>query len=180
MRKLRTILLFVLGVVILGAILGVILGGCGRSRFLPRSLSRSLPRFLPQTLVFRDHQLVTAQLGNSPQFKLEVVNTPQSITQGLGGRDELGVEGMLFVFGQELMPAFWMKEMRFDLDLVWIKDMRVVEITERVPAPIEGVSATQLPTYSPSQSVDMVLEVKAGQVQEWGIYLDSELILSSV
>ena len=121
--------------------------------------------------------LVTAQLGDSQKLQLEVVNTPQSIEQGLSGRDEIGADGMLFVFDQAQTPRFWMKEMKFDLDLIWIKELKIVEVSENVLAPNLNTPLNQLPTYGPSQPVDMVLEVEAGRVQEWGLEVGDELIL---
>lgn len=125
----------------------------------------------------KSSSLVTAQLGDSQKLQLEVVNTPQSITQGLSGRDEIGADGMLFVFDRAQTPRFWMKEMKFDLDMIWIKEMKVVEITKNVPAPDLSVPLNQLPTYGPNQPVEMVLEVEAGKVGQWGIEVGDELIL---
>ncbi len=126
---------------------------------------------------FDDHQIITASVGNATKLKLEVVNTTQSIGQGLSGRDELGVDGMLFIFNQPTTPQFWMKEMEFDLDLIWIKDMRVVEIIEEISAPNLDTPANQLPIYGPSQLVDMVLEVEAGSVQKWKLRIGDEVVL---
>jgi uncharacterized protein len=147
MKKLKAILLIIFG--------AVILGGCSHSQ----PLSGATPKF-------SDHQLVEVKLGNISNFELEIVNTPQSISQGLSGRDEIGSGGMLFIFNQELAPKFWMKDMKFDLDLIWIKDNQVVEITKNVPSPTLETSLNELPTYSPSQPVSMVLEVKSGLVDE--------------
>jgi len=147
MEKIKTIALIILST--------VLMSGCNKSS---QPVSSS---------VLSDHQIVEAQFGNSRKLELEVVNTTQSITQGLSGRDELRVDGMLFIFNKSRIPQFWMKEMKFDLDLVWIKDMVIVEITEDVPVPDLDTPLYQLPTYSPSQLVDMVLEVKAGNVSKW-------------
>jgi len=133
----------------------VILSGCTKSQ---RSLSN---------LTFTDHQLIEIQLGNSPLLKLEVVNTPQSITQGLSGRKELGVDGMLFVFDQPTTPQFWMKEMNFDLDIIWINQQKIVEIIKDVPAPVLNTPFNELPIYSPKQPVNMILETEAGKAAEW-------------
>ena len=123
----------------------------------------------------KSQQLSTARFGDSKPLQLEVVSTPQSITQGLSGRDELGADGMLFVFSQSMMPKFWMKEMKFDLDLVWIKEMKIMEITENVPAPDLNTLLDQLPMYAPSQPVDMVLEVEIGKSKEWGLIVGDKV-----
>jgi len=42
-------------------------------------------------------------------------------------------EGMLFVFPQEEVYNFWMKNMRISLDMIWVNsDKRIVDIKEDV------------------------------------------------
>lgn len=99
------------------------------------------------------------------ELKVEVVNQPDSRLQGLSNRQELGADGMLFVLDQRRVPYFWMKQMRFNLDIVWIVDDRVVDITWEAKAPKPNDSLEDLPYYYPNQPVEMVLEVKAGQIE---------------
>jgi uncharacterized membrane protein (UPF0127 family) len=108
---------------------------------------------------------------------VEVVSTPAEITQGLSGRDVIGSDGMLFVFDEALVPSFWMKEMRFPLDMVWIRDGVVVDVHRDVPAPGAGTAEAALPRYQPSEAVDMVLELPAGSAQEWGVAPGSSFVL---
>lgn len=120
------------------------------------------------TAKFADRQLIMAQLGPR-EVQLEVVSSPSSITQGLSGRETLGSDGMLFVLPTTTTPQFWMKEMKFDLDLIWIKENTVIDITANVPHPAPGTNLQDLPLYSPPESVDMVLELEAGKAAEWGL-----------
>lgn len=122
-----------------------------------------------------EKEIVAAHIGDSPQLKLELAQTPIKIIQGLSGREQLGADGMLFVFKQPVRPQFWMKDMEFDLDLVWIKNLRVVEVTPQIPAPTVGVTPDRLPTYSSNQPVDMVLELKAGQAARWSVVVGAVL-----
>ncbi len=47
-------------------------------------------------------------------------------------------EGMLFVFPQEEVYNFWMKNMRISLDMIWVSpDKRIVDIKEAVPPCIQ-------------------------------------------
>lgn len=129
---------------------------------------------------YKDHQLINVQVGNLSELSVEVVSAPASIIQGLSGRDELGADGMLFIFDQPRIPSFWMKDMKFDLDLVWIRENKVVEVTKNVPAPSFGTQLYELPSFSPSQSVDMVLEVEAGNAHDWAINPGSELFFEGI
>jgi uncharacterized membrane protein (UPF0127 family) len=58
--------------------------------------------------------------------------------------------------------------MQFDLDLVWIRDERIVGITPNVPAPAASVPESQLPSYPSPGRIDAVLEVPAGTAAERG------------
>jgi uncharacterized membrane protein (UPF0127 family) len=96
---------------------------------------------------------------------VEVARTRAEQTLGLGERDSLAWDrGMLFVYDRPGFYGFWMKGMRFDIDIVWIRDGRIVDVTHRVPHRIES----PLPTYHPPEVVDQVLEVPAGAAQARG------------
>ena len=92
--------------------------------------------------------------------RAEIASDDASLKRGLAGRDRLGADdGMLFLLPDD-SPTFWMKGMRFPLDILWIKNGRVVDVTADVPPP-SGPRAS-LPTYSPARPADRVLEVNAG------------------
>jgi uncharacterized membrane protein (UPF0127 family) len=96
---------------------------------------------------------------------VEIADDIQERSQGLSGRTSLQPNtGMLFLFEEPVLASFWMKDMNFALDFLWIADGVVVDVTENVPPPEDG----NLPTYRPNQPVDMVLEVNAGWVEEHG------------
>ena len=95
---------------------------------------------------------------------VEIVSDPASITKGLSGRKDIGKnQGMLFDSGYEnTYPAFWMKDMKFAIDIIWIDDGRVVHIDEHVQPPTPGTADFEIPKYRPPVPVDHVLEVPAG------------------
>lgn len=97
---------------------------------------------------------------NHHQLKVEVADSLTKQTQGLSNRPYLSEEqGMLFIFNRHFKPVFWMKDMRFPLDIIWISDGIIVDITSNIPAPQSGQPLKQ---YFPSQPVNYVLEVNAG------------------
>jgi uncharacterized membrane protein (UPF0127 family) len=69
---------------------------------------------------------------------------------------------MLFEYDRPGFYSFWMRDVRFDLDLVWIRDGRIVDVHHRVPAPKDPTPEGSLPTYRPRELADTVLEVSAG------------------
>lgn len=122
-----------------------------------------------------DHSVHAIRIGRNT-WDVEVVNSAASIQQGLSGRTEVGADGMLFSFPSPAQQTFWMKDMLFDLDLLWISNCQIVEVTPSVPKPAPGISTTELPTYTSNQAVDMVLEVPAGAIHNSPFTLVGQMI----
>jgi len=99
-------------------------------------------------------------------FTVEVVSADKDKQIGLSGRDYLPLShGMLFLYDNKDKRSFWMKDMKFDIDLLWIADDKIVGIEENIPAPtLEMTDTDKLPIYSSPQAVDKVLEFSAGIV----------------
>lgn len=97
-------------------------------------------------------------------WPVELAVTAEEQSQGLSGRAELAAgSGMLFVWGQESRRSFWMPDMNFPLDLVWINgDCLVVDITQDAPPQAPGQSRAELPRYT-VEGVQYVLEINAGE-----------------
>ncbi|MDO8537023.1 MAG: DUF192 domain-containing protein, partial [bacterium] len=92
-----------------------------------------------------------------------------SRARGLSGRESLNEgEGLLFLFDGFGNYGIWMKDMKFAIDIVWIKNDRVVGFAENV-APEPGKELWSLKLHYPPEPVDKVLEFNAGSVQRSGI-----------
>ena len=104
------------------------------------------------------------------ELTVEVADTPESRAEGLADRDSLPRDsGMLFDLGSTGATSFWMKGMRFPLDMVWIDaSQRIVGVTPNVPPP-RGSPAEQLPLYPSPDSTRFVLELNAGVAAERGL-----------
>ncbi len=62
----------------------------------------------------------TVQIG-SAKFQAEIADTSDQQQQGLGGRPCIGPnQAMLFEFAKPSYYAFWMKDMKFPIDIIWI------------------------------------------------------------
>ena len=98
------------------------------------------------------------------RFIAEVADDEHERTLGLSFRDSLDADrGMWFVFDREGARSFWMIEMRFSLDLIWVDaERRVVDITHEAPPPAPGTPSSALPTYSPATPAQYVLEINGG------------------
>jgi len=99
------------------------------------------------------------------RIQVEVADTPDRIARGLSGRSRLGERrGMVFPYARAERHGFWMYDMRFDIDIIWIREDRIVDVTSRAPHDPPGA----LPTYRPREPADLVLEVPAGTAERLG------------
>ncbi|MFH0819559.1 MAG: DUF192 domain-containing protein [bacterium] len=93
---------------------------------------------------------------NKKIIKVELANTIFKRAKGLSGRPSLAQdEGMLFIFSDYAQHPFWMKEMNFSLDIIWLRDKEIVDISQ-------NISPETFPqSFAPKVPVNYVLEVKA-------------------
>ena len=132
-----------------GALLALLfLVGC------PASLERA-PEEVPEAWV----RIATSEVA------VEIADTPAKQQRGLGYRDELPWDhGMYFPYRQAVIPRYWMKGMRFSIDIVWIRAGRIVDLHHAVPFE----PGSNGPTVQPREAVDAVLEVPAGYARASG------------
>ena len=95
---------------------------------------------------------------NGKEIKAEIADNDEKRNTGLSGRKSLEKnDGMLFVFQLPSKYSFWMKDMRFPLDIIWIDE------NKKIIAISENISPETYPaSFSPSEPVKYVLEVNAG------------------
>ncbi|NMC36203.1 DUF192 domain-containing protein [Candidatus Beckwithbacteria bacterium] len=117
-------------------------------------------------------------LVKSQLVLVEIADTPEKITQGLSGRSNLAQNnGMLFIFPQAREVTFWMPDMNFSLDMVFIRDKKVVYIEKDVPNFPPNTPLEELPRYSPPEIVDWVLELPSGWAQKYNLQLGDQVEL---
>ena len=118
---------------------------------------------------FQEYRIVKTGLYGET-FNLMVADTDILRSKGLSGRADLkSNEGMLFVFDEKKIYTFWMKDMLIPLDFIWIDGDKIVDVSENIPAPINGGDDGSLPLISPKLPVDKVIEVGAGTVRRLNI-----------
>ena len=101
-------------------------------------------------------------------FFVTIADTPQKQHRGLGGVTHLANnQGMYFPLQGQSDVAFWMKDMLIPIDIIWIKDGRIVGINANVPAPATNTPDNQLPLYyAPVPQPDAVLEIASNRVSQ--------------
>lgn len=113
-------------------------------------------------------------------IKVEVAKSEEERSKGLSNRESLDLDsGMLFVFdSQKGNPVFWMKDTKIPLDMIWIKDGKIIRIDKNVPVPAEGTPDNKLKTYSAGVPVDYVLEVNGGYCDTNSIKVGDSVLLT--
>jgi uncharacterized membrane protein (UPF0127 family) len=106
----------------------------------------------------------------------EIADTGPLRERGLSYRDGLETDtGMLFVYSDETVRSFWMFEMRFCLDIIWITDGRIVGAAENsCPADRPG---DEIPRFRSPEAVQYVLEVEAGWMEAHGVHVGADVVL---
>lgn len=94
--------------------------------------------------------------------KVDLAILPEEQTLGLSGRKELKEnEGMLFIFQKPTKSYFWMKDMNFPIDIIWINTSREMISFKK------NASPDLFPeVYGPPKDSVYVLEVNAGFVEK--------------
>jgi uncharacterized membrane protein (UPF0127 family) len=117
---------------------------------------------------FSGNSLISLSIKNNA-FRVEVVSDDQKMQKGLGGRDHLCDScGMLFEFSKSGKYAFWMKDMQFPLDIIWIFQNKIVYIEKNVRPDLVGV-------LTPSADANRVLELNAGSADKLGIEIGDKV-----
>ena len=104
---------------------------------------------------------------------IDIADTPALRERGLSGRKLLlDDQGMYFIFDHPDVYPFWMKEMNFPIDIIWIGEhMSVVDITK-------SASPSSFPqTFVSSVPALYVLEVQAGFAERHGVKIGDQVVL---
>src|SRR5918992_2824456 len=108
----------------------------------------------------------------------DIAATDEQRTKGLSVKDRLGEnEAMLFVFDNEAEHSFWMKNMKFPIDIIWLdSDKTIVHIEHNLqPCSFELLC----PTYKPNVESLYVLETVGGFAEKYDIDRKSTRLNSS-
>lgn len=102
---------------------------------------------------------------NGKTYTVDVSSTAYTKTKGLSGRESLAPNhGMFFMFDNEDKHGFWMKDMNFSIDIIWIDKNFAVNHIEKAVSP-----QTYPKVFYPETSSLYVLELASGQADLLGL-----------
>lgn len=110
-------------------------------------------------------------------FKLIIAKTREEKEIGLSGKESLPQDqGMLFPFEKEGFYSFWVKDMKFSIDIIYINKNRIITIYRNVQPLKKG----ELPNiYKPEEPADTVLEINGGLSQKYGFDKGNEVAVKN-
>ena len=134
----------------------------------------------PQTKAAETPQEPLLLTVDGASFDVELALDNEQASLGLSYRESLPPgTGLLFVYPEERMRTFWMFEMKFPLDMLWIDgDCKVADLSENVPIPEPGMKDSELPLYSPRVPVRHVFEINAGESRQYGIDIGDKVVFA--
>lgn len=117
--------------------------------------------------------LPTAQIRDH-KFSLLTAKSNKDKQIGLSKHKKLeDNKGMIFVFDKPGLYPFWMKDMKFPIDIIYINQNKIVTIYKNLPK-------DNLRIYSPTQSADKVLEINANLSKKYGFNVDDTVTFKNL
>lgn len=99
-------------------------------------------------------------------FKVTVADSQPKREMGLSGTKSLQPDqGMLFLFDKPDYYSFWMKNMEFPIDIIYINNDTIVTIKNNAQPPIDNKESMII--YAPTEPADKVLEISAGLSEKY-------------
>jgi uncharacterized membrane protein (UPF0127 family) len=116
----------------------------------------------------QDQYLRTTVTTKNTTLFVDLALTPEQQSRGLSGREKMSEnQGMLFVMQSPGRYGFWMKEMKFPLDIFWLDRKGTTVYLKQNLQPC--LTILDCPTYTPDADSLYVLETVAGFAQRHSI-----------
>lgn len=116
---------------------------------------------------------------NNITLNVILATTPGDQSKGLAVKDSMNEnEGMLFVFKNSQKHSFWMKDMKFPIDIIWVDpEGRIVHIEKNLQPCVFLLPCT---SYSPENDSMYVLEVVSNFTNKYNIKLGDQIQSESI
>lgn len=115
---------------------------------------------------------------NNKTFNVFVAKSDIEKQIGLSSKNKIPEnQGMLFLFEKPDYYSFWMKEMKFSIDIIYIENNKVTTVINNVKPP---TNSTSLSIYKPKKKSDMVIEINGGLAEKYNIREGSSVNIKSL
>lgn len=109
---------------------------------------------------------------NTHTISLTLARTEKEKQIGLSETPSLQKNsGMLFLFDTADTYGFWMKNMKYPIDIIFINDSKIITIFKNVtPPPTDSaIPDEKLPIYTPASPSNRVLEIPGGMSDTYSL-----------
>lgn len=113
---------------------------------------------------------------NNNTFNLTLAKSQKEKEIGLSEKKSLDQNSaMLFVFEKPDFYSFWMRNMKFPIDIIFIRENKIVSIYKNAQPPTGNINSSSLVIYKPEEPADKVLEINAGLSEKNNIKKGDEI-----
>lgn len=126
------------------------------------------------SLLCGGNRFVTIYIQDKPLLA-EIADTPEKHSRGLMFRHKLRDDyGMLFIFADDDIRSFWMKNTYIPLDMIFLnREQQIVDMAVSVP-PCGG---DPCPSYTSKFPARYVLEINAGLAKKLNLQIGDKIFL---
>lgn len=112
-----------------------------------------------QKKYLNDYKKIKINIKNKT-YTLFIADTEDKRRKGLSNIASIkNDEGMLFIFEQPDYYSFWMKDMKFPLDFIFLNDNKIVDLLSNIDP------STYPQTFTSKSPADKVIELKSGEIK---------------
>ena len=120
-----------------------------------------MKEFFANANVTDSEYLKGSAIVNNYRIVLDIALTDKQVQEGLAIKNSLNEnEGMLFFLGEPQKASFWMKNMKFPIDIIWLNENFSIVHIEKELQPCDSVFYCK--SYKPNSEALYVLETTAG------------------
>jgi len=133
------------------------------------------PLIVLASLLCGNSRFTTIYIHDKP-FLVEIADTPEKQSRGLMFRRQLKDDcGMLFIFADDEIRSFWMKNTLIALDIIFLnREQQVIDMVAAAPP----CRADPCPSYTSKFPARYVLEIKGGMAEKMKIEIGEKIFMA--
>lgn len=113
---------------------------------------------------------------NNHRFNLFIAKTNKEKEVGLSEKNSIdNDQGMIFVFDKPDFYSFWMRNMKFSIDIIFVNKNRIVTISPDANPSTDPSKTENLTIYKPEDPADTIIEIKGGLSSSYGFKKGQEV-----
>lgn len=142
--------------------------------FVLAASNNDMKEFFANTKVDDFEYLKGSVIVDNYKILVDIALTDKQVQDGLSIKNSLNEnEGMLFFLGEPRKASFWMKNMKFPIDIIWLNETFSIVHIEQDLQPCESVFNCK--SYKPNSEALYVLETIDGFTKKHNIQIGNKI-----